>query len=175
MLLVCFLLMWKTVYEDAKQCTTKRREGGLWALLSISKADAFALKNVMNEQRICWMIPMPGNSITEKMHHFCSAPLFRSFLTLQPIPVSALYKHLANTSSSPLLPSFSSQNATPLLKVEGSDRTKAAQEAHSPPWAKLVWVAAHLLTAKYTALTSTKPTITLCFVFMMLMSCLTRA
>lgn len=52
-LLVCFLVMWKTVYEDAKQCTTKRREGGLWALLSISKADAFALKNVVNEQRIC--------------------------------------------------------------------------------------------------------------------------
>lgn len=65
------------------------------------------------------MIPMPGNSLTEKMHHFSSAPLLGSFLTPQPIPVSAHYKHLANTSSSPLLPSFSSQNATPRLKAEG--------------------------------------------------------
>lgn len=169
-LLVCFLVMWKTVYEDAKQCTTKRREGGLWALLSISKADAFALKNVVNEQRICWMIPMPGNSLPEKVHHFCSAPLFGSFLILQPIPVSALDKHLANTSSSPLLPCFSSQNAllTPvkgwmfsLLTLLGSDgwENQGTQEAHSPPWAELLWVAAHLLTAKYTALASTMPTI----------------
>lgn len=154
--------MWKTLCEDAKQWTAKRREGGLWVLLSISKADAFALKEFMNEWRICWMIPMPGNSWTEKMHHFCSAPLFGSFLTPQPIPVSAYYKHLENTSSSPLLPSFSSQNATPLLKAEGfphwyswvltADRTKAAQEVHFPPRAELLWVAAHLLTAKYTAL-----------------------
>lgn len=185
-LLVCFLVMWKTVYEDAKQCTTKRREGGLWALLCISKADAFALKNAMNEWRICWMIPMPGNSLTEKMHHFCSAPLFGSFLTLQPIPVSALHKHLANTSSSPLLPSFSSQNAllTPakgwrlsLLTLLGSGggQNQGTREAHCPPWAELLWVAAHLLTAKYTALASTKPTITLCFVFMLWMNCLARA
>lgn len=65
------------------------------------------------------MIPMPENSLTEKMHHFCSAPLFGSFLTPQPIPVSAHLKHLANTSSSSLPPSSSSQNATPQLKAEG--------------------------------------------------------
>lgn len=52
-LLVCFLVMWKSVYEDAKQCTTKRTEARLWVLLSISKADAFALKKAMNEWRIC--------------------------------------------------------------------------------------------------------------------------
>lgn len=40
--------------------------------------------------------------LIEKMPNFCSAPLFGSFLTSQPIPVSAHYKHFANTSSSPL-------------------------------------------------------------------------
>lgn len=42
-LLVCFLVMWETAPEDA---TPKRREGGLWVQLSISKADAFVLKEI---------------------------------------------------------------------------------------------------------------------------------
>lgn len=73
----------------------------------------------MNEWRICWItIPMPGNWLSKKMHHFCSAPSLGSFLTSLPTCISTHDKHLANTSPSPLLPSFSLQNATLPLKAE---------------------------------------------------------
>lgn len=79
----------------------------------------FCPKKIYERMENLLNYPYARKPLTEKMHHFCSAPLFGSFLIPQPIPVSAYYKHLANTSSSPLLPSFSSQNATPLLKAEG--------------------------------------------------------
>lgn len=68
------------------------QRGGKEALVlpSISKAGAFALKNSTNEWRICWIaIPMPWNWLTEKMDHFCSAPLLGSFLTSLPVCGSA--------------------------------------------------------------------------------------